>query len=63
MDTRAGQLAGVVVGGDVQAVVLRDHLDGALATSDVDGPFEVGTAVILQPQVNGNSHVKLLISS
>ncbi|MNG09746.1 hypothetical protein D3C84_931760 [compost metagenome] len=31
MDPRAGQFAGVIVGGDVHAVVLGDHLDTAFA--------------------------------
>ncbi|MCY1312496.1 hypothetical protein D9M70_629230 [compost metagenome] len=61
MDTGASQLAGVVVGGDVQAVILRHHLDASFALLNVDRAFDVRAAVIFQPQVNGNCHVKFLL--
>ncbi|MNH46705.1 hypothetical protein D3C79_1096000 [compost metagenome] len=41
-------------------MVLGHHLDAALALLHVNRTFDFCTAVVLQPEVNGNCHVKLL---
>ncbi|MNO06788.1 hypothetical protein D3C81_2287270 [compost metagenome] len=60
MDTRTGQLAGVVVGRDVQVVFLSHHFNAALAVFHVYGTFDVRTAVVFQPKINRNCHVLVL---
>ncbi|MNV67023.1 hypothetical protein D3C71_1598050 [compost metagenome] len=60
MDTRAGQLAGIVVGRDVQVMFLSDHFDAAFTILNVYGTFDVRTAVVFQPQINRNCHVLVL---
>ncbi|CAM8323347.1 hypothetical protein KLMIMM109B2_28060 [Klebsiella michiganensis] len=62
MDTGTRQLAGVVIGRDVQVVFLGHHFDTAFTILNVHGTFNVRTAVVLQPQINRNCHVNYSIS-
>ena len=57
VDSRAGQLPGVVIGRDVQVMLLRHHLDAALAVLHVHGTFDVRAAVVLQPQIDWYCHI------
>ncbi|MNI29719.1 hypothetical protein D3C73_835420 [compost metagenome] len=58
----ACQLAGVIVSGNGQAMILGQHFDAALTPFNIHRTLDVRAAVIFQPQVNGNCHVKLLLS-
>ena len=57
MDTGTGQLAGVIVGRDVQVMLLGHHLDAAFTILNVHRPFDVRAAVVLQPQIDWYCHV------
>gem|GEM_PF-3756838 len=63
MDTRAGQLAGVIVGRDVQVMLLGHHFDAAFTVLNVHGTFNVRAAVVFQPQIDWNCHVNYSILS
>ncbi len=63
MDTRAGQLAGVIVGWDVQVMLLCNNFDAAFTVFNVYGTFNVRTAVVFQPQIDRNCHVNYSILS
>ena len=56
MDPRASQFAGVVIGRDVQVMLLSDNFDAALAILNVHRSFNVRTAVVFQPKVDWNCH-------
>ena len=56
MNTRAGQFAGVVIGRDVQVMLLSHHFDTAFTILNVDRPFNVRAAVVFQPKINRNCH-------
>ncbi|MNH48043.1 hypothetical protein D3C79_1115940 [compost metagenome] len=60
MNTGTGQLARVVIGRDVQFVLLRHHFDATFAVLNIHRPFDVCTAVVFQPQINANCHFLLL---
>ncbi|MNO62094.1 hypothetical protein D3C76_527650 [compost metagenome] len=55
-----GQFAGVVIGRDVQVMLLSHHFDAAFTVFNIYGTFNVRTAVVFQPQINGNCHGLLL---
>ena len=56
MNTGAGQLTGIVIRRDVEAVLLSHHLNAALTVLNIHGPFDICTAIIFQPQINWNCH-------
>ena len=62
VDTGAGQFAGVVIGRDVQVMLLSHHFDTAFTILNVDRPFNVRAAVVFQPKINRNCHVNYSIS-
>ncbi|VAM40893.1 Uncharacterised protein [Enterobacter hormaechei] len=62
VDTGAGQLAGIVIGRDVQVVLLGHHFDTAFTILNVHGPFDVRAAVVLQPQIDWNCHVNYSVT-
>ncbi len=62
VDTGSGQLAGVIIGRDVQVMLLRHHLNAALTVLHVHGTFNVRATVVFQPQINRDCHAYFSIS-
>ncbi|CQR23593.1 Uncharacterised protein [Yersinia enterocolitica] len=62
MDTGACQLASIVIGWDVQVMILSHDLNAAFTALHINRTLDVRTAVVFQPQIDWNCHVKLLIT-
>ncbi|MNR32207.1 hypothetical protein D3C85_1497720 [compost metagenome] len=57
VNTSPGQFAGVVVGRNVQVVLLRHHFDATFTILHVHRPLDVRTTVVFEPQINRYCHV------
>ncbi|ABP39893.1 conserved hypothetical protein [Yersinia pestis Pestoides F] len=60
VDTGTGQFAGIVIGWDVQVMVLCHDLNAAFTALHINRTLDVRTAVVFQPQINWNCHGLLL---
>jgi hypothetical protein len=49
--TRAGQLAGVAIGRNVDTVIERNHFNAAFTASNGNGTLDVRAAIVLDPHV------------